>query len=437
MKESGRLKVLVTAHEFSPNMGSECSSGWNILTKLGQFHDITLIYAETNQFGTVNYKDLISSYYDSEKFQPDINLVPVGQPLATRFIAAFNKFLSAKKTSVGLPFLYFLGVRFWEKRVFRMATKLNHEVVFDIVHHFNHISFREPGFLYKLNIPVVWGPTSGFSAVHFSFLKALPFQEMALTAFRNIANVLQFNLSHRVRKAIRSAAIIYYVTKEDYSSFSKLSNRTKQLLDMGTYSSSSAVVRDVQVNKPLRALWAGRLSSLKALHLIIRAIGERSILGNALELSVVGDGPQKKYFQEIAEKYKIRNIKWLGHIAKDQVYNLMINSDVLIHTSIKEAASAVVLESLSAGLPVICHDAFGMSYSVTDDCGIKIPLDSPVSSIKGFRKALESLVNNPSSVSRLQSGALERSKSLTWDFIAQTIANDYINIMEHHGHHHK
>lgn len=51
-----KLNVLIVAHEFSPSQGSECAVGWNIINNLYKFHNVTVIYAKTNQFKTSNYK---------------------------------------------------------------------------------------------------------------------------------------------------------------------------------------------------------------------------------------------------------------------------------------------------------------------------------------------------------------------------------------------
>ena len=45
-----RLKVLIVAHEFSPEQGSECAVGWNYVTRIAEYHDVTVIYASGSQF---------------------------------------------------------------------------------------------------------------------------------------------------------------------------------------------------------------------------------------------------------------------------------------------------------------------------------------------------------------------------------------------------
>ena len=90
-----------------------------------------------------------------------------------------------------------------------------------------------------------------------------------------------------------------------------------------------------------------------------------------------------------------------------------------------EAATSVIMEALSLGLPVICHDASGMGEAVTGLCGIKVPLANPAKSIEGFSNAIQRLVENPELLKRLSGGALDRARELSWDGIAKRISDAY------------
>jgi len=173
MEKDLRLSVLVSAHEVSPVLGSECSSGWNILTRLGNHHNLTVLYAETNQFKTNDYKYEVEKALE-ENSDIKTEFLSIPQPKITRLISKLNRFISGSETSVGIPPLYFLGVYFWERSVLKTAKRLHKLNNYDLVHHFNHLSYREPGFLYKLDLPVIWGPMSGTFNLPYSFLVGKP-----------------------------------------------------------------------------------------------------------------------------------------------------------------------------------------------------------------------------------------------------------------------
>jgi glycosyltransferase involved in cell wall biosynthesis len=113
----------------------------------------------------------------------------------------------------------------------------------------------------------------------------------------------------------------------------------------------------------------------------------------------------------------------------------MISSDVLVHTSYREATSNVIPEALSCGLPVICHDISGMAIAVTQECGIKVPLESHEKSVLGFRQALRELLPTSQNLNTtsphlaaLKSGSLHRATDLSWDHFANRLALDYARI---------
>lgn len=431
MQTHKRLKVILTAHEVSPLLGSECSSGWNIITRLGAYHDITVLYAETNQFGTNSYKQQIEEYILKSGIIPGIHFLPISQPKITKKIASLNKFLSHKKTSIGISFLYFLGVRFWEKKILKSVTKLIKEEKIDLVHHFNHLSFREPGYLWKIDKPFLWGPTSGLSLVPYSFLSKLPIKELISNLLRNFLNRFQVSLSGRIQQAIKKSSIIYFVTKDDEAFFSNRQKNIFNILDIGCSSNIKSVDKEPN-NGKVKILWIGRFSYLKALDILLEAVSLDVDLRSKLDIYIIGEGPQKEYYKKIADKFQLDNIHWIGQIAKNEVSMYMQESDLLVHSSIKEAASAVILESLSVGLPVICHDAFGMSYAIDETCGIKVPLISPKKSVEGFKEALLTLINKPELIVKLRDGAFRRAKELSWDSMVETIANDYLIIHKNH-----
>ena len=55
-------RVLVVAHELSPNLGSECGSGWSIVKRLAKKNQLIVVYAHTNQLGSECYAEHLQPY---------------------------------------------------------------------------------------------------------------------------------------------------------------------------------------------------------------------------------------------------------------------------------------------------------------------------------------------------------------------------------------
>ena len=427
---SSRLNILVSAHELNPYGGSECAEGWNVVTRLAKYHNITVLYASGSQFDPFSYENAINDYFSKNKNTDNINFIAIPQTRLTSLVSLINKKLTGNNSSIGNPFLYYLGYSLWEKKAYTVAKELCNRSKFDIIHHLTSISFREPGLLWKLDIPFVWGPTGGLSRLPFQFYKYLGYKAYSKEFIRNSINHIQFFSHYRIQKALKHSSLIYTFSKEDELLFAKRSReKPKILLDAATYSSikNHAAVNNSYL--PIKLVWCGELIQRKSLDIVLYAINSVPELKDKIILKIIGGGPLEKYYKSLAETLGIGHcIEWHGKVDRKVVFNIMNESDVLVHSSYREATSHVVPEALSHGLPVICHDINGMSIAVTKECGIKIPLISPDTSIEGFRGAIIKLVNNRIELNRLKVGAIKRSKELSWDKMAETIATDYITI---------
>jgi glycosyltransferase involved in cell wall biosynthesis len=120
-------------------------------------------------------------------------------------------------------------------------------------------------------------------------------------------------------------------------------------------------------------------------------------------------------------------VTWHGRVPHDVALDIMAKGDVFLHSSLLEAASTVVLEALALGLPIICHDACGMSTAVTVECGIKICMRDPETSILGFSRAISQLATDPDLYGRLRAGALARAQELTWDRKVARMGEAYLS----------
>tara|TARA_B100000212_G_C27235378_1_gene473435 strand:+ start:107 stop:721 length:615 start_codon:yes stop_codon:yes gene_type:complete len=196
--------------------------------------------------------------------------------------------------------------------------------------------------------------------------------------------------------------------------------------DMGTNKIESSFDKSKkQNNKKLVISLIGRLDELKAPQLALECFkSSKKIRENAL-IRIIGDGPLLKDLQKKYSPFLGSSAKWFGKIPYEQVKLNLLETDILIHTSIKEAGSAVVLEALEHCVPVVCHDAFGMSYTINESCGVKVKMKSSKDSIAGFKKAIEHLIDNKDVLNNLKLGASIRSDELSWDNMTKEISETY------------
>jgi len=427
-----RLDILIAAHECSPNQGSECSEGWNIVTRLSNYHNITVLCAKGSQFRPNSYENALEQYFAVNPKIDNIQFIMVEQPKSTLILAMINKFIAGNTSSIGNPLLYYLGYKLWQRRAYKVAKQLVSERKFDIIHHLTSITFREPGFLWKLPIPFVWGPTGGVPTFQIGFYKSLSLKVFFSELIRASFDLFQFHTSVRIMRALRKGSIIYTFSKNDQILFQKKSgNMPKILLDAASELQNLTEIDVKEPSEVLSVLWCGQLIRRKALEIILFSIANNDQLKARVKLKVIGGGPLLDYYKRLSKNLNIeKNIDWKGQVDHDMVFKIMRESDIFVHSSYREATSNVIPEALSNGLPVICHDISGMSVAINEKCGIKVPLVSIKVSIEGFQKALLKLLNNPNELTSLRFGAKERAKELSWDSMTKTIAIDYLKIRE-------
>lgn len=419
-----RLRVLISSHEFSPYQGSECAIGWNIVTRMAAHHDVTVLCADGAARHPDSYRDAVNDYFSKHGENPGLRVVYVSHPPQTLRCAQLNRWLMKLTRGVGWQVLFFMGLDAWHRAAFCSAEKLGFET-FDVVHQLTPLSFRKPGFLLASQRPFFWGPVGGMYRVPNAFarmgdLKSRVFERVRST---NIEKVIR---SGRFRNLVRSAARIWTITEDERCIIEALApGKAAPMIDTAPPSDIHGHLRVFDGKRPLRLCWSGQHEARKALSLLLEALAQLPV-PERLQLTVLGDGPETQKWKSLAESLKLRTVTWLGRLPYHEALEIMGQSDVFLHSSYREAASMVVLEALGWGMPVICHDACGMAVAVNEDCGIKVPLETPTRSIAGFREAILNLLQEPWRVQLLSEGALRRAEALSWNAKVNAMAEAYV-----------
>jgi glycosyltransferase involved in cell wall biosynthesis len=417
-----RRRVLISAHAFSPNSGSEPGIGWNIGVKMAAHHDVTVLCCLKYQYGTLLGVEL-SEFWSKHAPVAGLTVHHVEQPLLSRWF-------QRPYISFATPF-YFIGYAAWQRKAFAEAKRLHAQCPFDLVHQLTFTGFREPGHLWKLGVPFVWGPVAGASDIPWSYFRVFRWRDKCFYGLKNMVNGIQKRLLMRPRKAARAASCIFAVTREDHALITRRWGYPSQImLDTGALPASGRP-RRYDGKRPLRIVWSGLHVGRKALPLLLRALGELNEPNEReTELTVLGGGLQTQMWRALAKQLGLEGrTRWMGHLPRELALARMDEADVFVLTSLQEGTSTVVMEALSMGLPVLCHDQCGMGVAVDETCGIKVPMHGPQQSVRGFAEAIRALIADPERIERLSSGALARAEELSWDRKVDEIAAVYDQVL--------
>lgn len=132
-------------------------------------------------------------------------------------------------------------------------------------------------------------------------------------------------------------------------------------------------------------LTVARLAPWKGVDVLIRAVASLRARFPGLQLVVVGDGEERARLEDLARRVAPGVVVFTGAIGPDDVAAQMANAWVLALASSYEGLSHVLLEGMSAGLPVVASSIDGNMELIED--GINGRLAAP-GDLAGFVDAL-------------------------------------------------
>ena len=403
-----RLKILISAYACSPIRGSEPGVGWGFITALAKYHDFWVI-TEKEKFQT----EIEEYLQENEKFADKVNF-----------------YFIQKKRNRPLrkiwPPSYYWYYRKWHWRAYKKAQQLQNEVGFDIVHQLTMVGFREPGYLWKLGIPFVWGPVGGMGLFPLRFWADIGLKGYAYYLGYNLVNILQMRYSRRARLAARFAKLITATpeNKKLATQYWQVESEVISEVGLPTQACVTAPVRRTD-GEPLNIIWSGQHIARKALGLGLKAL---SVLpGNVgYRLHILGRGAMTNHWQHLASKLGIVDrCIFYGWLPRKQALGIMQTGHLMLITSLRDLTSTVTVEALAMGLPVICLDHCGFSHVINETCGFKVPVVNPSQVAGDIASRLMTLYGDEALRYKLANGALQRAMDFNWDKKALAVDKIY------------
>lgn len=408
-----RLKVLISAYACSPYKGSEPGVGWGFVSALSNHHDLWVIVEE-------------------EKFRTDIESYLIKHPdfaQRTRFYFVHkqrNRWLRKL-----WPPSYYWYYRRWHQDALVLAQKLHSEVKFDLAHQLTMVGFREPGYLWKLDIPFVWGPVGGMGFFPWRFLPVVGVYGALYYLGYNLFNWLHMNFLVRPRHAGGTAASgsfngLIAATPENSDGAAEYWGCASTVLaEVGLPREPLQEICERSEGEPLRLVWTGLHIPRKALHLALQALSH--LPADVIwELHVLGKGRQAAAWQHLAAGLGVGpRCHFHGWVPREQALEVMQAAHAMVITSLRDLTSSVTVEALALGLPVICLDHCGFAEVVDETCGVKIPVTTPGEVVVSMARAIEQLARNEDNRRSLAHGALQRARDFTWEEKARVVDRIY------------
>jgi len=404
------------AYLISPKRGSEYSVAWNHVSQMSAHCDITVLYGSAGNH--------MGDFDDMDEFLKHSTL-PNVEFVAVR-AGGLAKLLNSANRRGHLVYTFYIAYRLWHWQAYRTACRLIADVSFDLIHNLGPIGYREPGYLWRLPLPYVWGPIGGATNVPAALVPALPFAGKLKLLFRAAVNWCQLRFSHRVRRAFARTDVLLTATTENQRIFNQILGRESEYLP------ENAIVGPISVNsekfrtfQKIRLIWIGSIEARKALVLLVRALS-RCRHAERFVVDVVGDGPLKEGLQLEVDACGLSDVfQWHGQVPRARVRELLSQAHLHILTSVSEANTTVIWEAMGCGLPTLSLDHCGMHDTILPGCGFKIPVSNLEKIVEDIAVVLDRVAENPADLQGMAERVIAHAGEFHWDHRPEFFLSQY------------
>lgn len=410
--------ILINAYACSPNMGSEPGMAWNWCANLA-------VHCELH---------IITEGEFRKQIEIEVARLPHGKNMHFYYIPV-SEDIRRMCWNQG-DWRFYKHYKQWQWKTYLFAKELCKQRHIDVLHQLNMIGFREPGYLWKLSkemkVPFVWGPIGGLKQFPESYLNGAGLKMNIFMRLKNRINIFQLKYDSRVNKAFEQADLLISSIPDSYRAIKKYKGLESIVIpETGCFGVDDSALNGHRfLNDTLTVVWVGKFDFRKRLDIAIKAIAATD--NKRIRLCVYGTGSEEQIMlmkQMVVEAGIDDQIQWMGNVSNQEVKQAMQNADIFLFTSISEDTSTVVLEAVSAHLPVICFDTCGMSAVITEDVGKKVPLTNPSQSVQDFAEQLNSLYYNREELQRLSENCKKQKVKLSWEKKALYMKEKYEELL--------
>ncbi len=169
-------------------------------------------------------------------------------------------------------------------------------------------------------------------------------------------------------------------------------------------------------------LFAGKLTEQKGVYYLVKAA--KNIKG---DVYIIGDGPDKKIFEDIIVKRDLKNVHLLGYMGddkKEELREFYYRADVFVAPSVwDEPLGLVILEAMSCKTPVVATRKGGIPLAVKD--GFNGFLIRPKNSTQ-IAEACNKILDNEKMRKKMGEAARQTvEQKFTWNKIAKKYIRIY------------
>lgn len=137
------------------------------------------------------------------------------------------------------------------------------------------------------------------------------------------------------------------------------------------------------------AVFVGRLTRQKGVHDLLEALGILKRQGLTIDLTIVGDGPERANLKAQARALALP-VVFTGYVAPELVADYLQDRRVFVLPSVQEGLGLAVAEALTQGVPVVATRSGGIPDLLADpEAGVLVPPGDPPALAQAIRSVLK------------------------------------------------
>ncbi len=302
----------------------------------------------------------------------------------------------------------------WTRTQLEPAREWHARIKFDLAHHITYVSWRVASPLWKLGIPLIWGPIGGGEVFPPSMRSVLSPAANRFETVRQIANVFG-KASPAIRMCTRKSAHIFAGNVETRDLLVDLGSQDDQVSILpGTFFNAEHASRfqpgeKSREGEPVRIFCGGNLEGRKGVALALRALGIARKMGLNYHYTIGGTGPEAAYLQKLSVELGIEDRVDFTNGFSGLAYSAKLaETDIYLLPSLRESAGLTLMEAMLSGCIPVVADCGGPATIVNVECGFKVKPISPDHMIGEIAKILLQLANDPDRRKKMGDAARHR-----------------------------
>lgn len=399
------MKVLIVAYACEPGKGSEQGTGWNLVIRLAQEHDVTVLTRSNNQ-------DVIEAELSE---RPKLSLSFMYHDLGARFLKL------KKQQTISVQLYYSL----WLLSITRRLRDENLLDEFDLVHHLTFNTFEIPPlFLGQMNALKVWGPIGGGQVPSLRLTQTLSLKDRVRESARGL-RVRTSGLNPILRRSLSQCDLVLFANEETRDLLQDAcEGSTGLMIDVGV---DTSLFKKGEKGDGKQILFAGKFEHRKGAKLLLLAFQRALKTIPDLRLTMLGDGPDwKKHKEWVQHEGLEESIHIPGRCTHTEMAEAFSKADIFVFPSLRDTSGSIVLEAMSAEVPTICLDHQGARLMVDEKSGIRVSVSKKERVVPLMADAFVKLANDPEMRQSMGSHARERViKNFSWESKATRILQEY------------